>query len=600
MTIESRVRITSVRYDNYKALANFTVRLSDRNFLVGPNNAGKSTIISAFRILSVALRRMNRRKLDMVAGPTGRAYGLVIPADALPISLENVHTNYTEEDTLISFRLSNGNELQLYFPKDGACSLIADAKGTPLLTAAAFRNAFPITLAVIPVLAPVDHSERLVQDETVQSNISTHRASGNFRSYWYLSDENTFAAFASLVLQTWPGMQVTKPILVNHQTNELMMFCEENRIPRELYWVGSGFQIWCQLLTHLFRAQSNTLVVIDEPEIYLHADLQRQLVGLLRTFEADIVVATHSTEIMGEADPHEMVFIDKKNKFAERIKNVEKLQVALAAVGSIHNIALSRLSRSRRVVFFEGDSDFKLVRVFAKQLGFEGVASGLDLFPAKSDGFGSWQKVASLGWGIAKALDSAIGIAAVYDRDYFADGYISEVEQKLSETLAFAHVFDRKEIENFLLMPNALQRAVNAALLDKANRTETPVDESPDVVELLREITDEHRLSVMSQRITREVEHRQEIKSKEHSSSLHNTAMKNFEVEWATLPSRLKLVPGKIVLAELRDRLTNEFHITVTDTKIVTQAKSEDIAEDMRKLLTKLDAFRKDQLAKVD
>jgi len=35
-------------------------------------------------------------------------------------------------------------------------------------------------------------------------------------------------------------------------------------------WVGFGYQIWCQLLTHLSRAAEDSLVVVDEPEVYLH------------------------------------------------------------------------------------------------------------------------------------------------------------------------------------------------------------------------------------------------------------------------------------------------------------------------------------------
>jgi predicted ATP-dependent endonuclease of OLD family len=107
--------------------------------------------------------------------------------------------------------------------------------------------------------------------------------------------------------------------------------------------------------------------------VYLHADLQRQLIGLLRDFDADIVLATHSTEIMGEAEPADLVLIDKRNRAGERIKNVEKLQSALASVGSIHNITLSRLARSRRILFVEGEWDYKLMRMFARQFGLHSL-----------------------------------------------------------------------------------------------------------------------------------------------------------------------------------------------------------------------------------
>ena len=115
---------------------------------------------------------------------------------------------------------------------------------------------------------------------------------------------------------------------------------------RELYWVGFGFQIWCQLLTHLSRATENSLVVVDEPEVYLHPDIQRQLLGILRDIGADALLATHSSEIIAEADPAEIVMIDKRKRKGERLKNVAGVQRALEAVGSSQNITLTSLRRS--------------------------------------------------------------------------------------------------------------------------------------------------------------------------------------------------------------------------------------------------------------
>jgi len=54
-----KVFIKSIKFNNYKALSSYKVNLQETNILVGPNNCGKSTIISAFRILDVALKKAN-------------------------------------------------------------------------------------------------------------------------------------------------------------------------------------------------------------------------------------------------------------------------------------------------------------------------------------------------------------------------------------------------------------------------------------------------------------------------------------------------------------------------------------------------------------
>lgn len=43
-----------VRFRNYKAFPDFVINLREFNVLVGPNNAGESTALGAFRILSEA------------------------------------------------------------------------------------------------------------------------------------------------------------------------------------------------------------------------------------------------------------------------------------------------------------------------------------------------------------------------------------------------------------------------------------------------------------------------------------------------------------------------------------------------------------------
>ena len=87
------VRISSIKFTNFKALDNYSVSFGETNILVGPNNAGKSTIISAFRILDVALRKARRLNAERIPLPHGFGFGHRVPEQQINVSLENVATN---------------------------------------------------------------------------------------------------------------------------------------------------------------------------------------------------------------------------------------------------------------------------------------------------------------------------------------------------------------------------------------------------------------------------------------------------------------------------------------------------------------------------
>jgi energy-coupling factor transporter ATP-binding protein EcfA2 len=286
----AKKRFTKVQFKNYKALSNYSVSLRQFNILVGPNNSGKSTILGAFRILSEGIRRARARKPEPFRQNGGTAWGYKIPLDDLPISTENVFANYNDSiPATIEFSLSDGNRLELYFPEVGLCYLICHAT-RPIQSPAGFKREFPTTVGFVPVLGPVEHNEPLYKVEAARKALLAHGASRNFRNIWYHFSED-FDEFRGLIRSTWPGMDVEKPT-VNYGDGKptLTMFCPEERYPREIYWAGFGFQVWCQMLTYMLRARNDSLLIIDEPDIYLHSDLQRQLLNLLENLGPDILM----------------------------------------------------------------------------------------------------------------------------------------------------------------------------------------------------------------------------------------------------------------------------------------------------------------------
>jgi hypothetical protein len=94
--------------------------------------------------------------------------GYRIPEESVPISLENVQTDYNGAESRVTFYLSNGNQLILIFPHDGGCVLGPRVDGGIVISAANFKREFPISLVIVPVHA-AKHSALLHLQSVIDS-----------------------------------------------------------------------------------------------------------------------------------------------------------------------------------------------------------------------------------------------------------------------------------------------------------------------------------------------------------------------------------------------------------------------------------------------
>lgn len=580
--------ISSVKFWNFKALSEFGVSLQRMNVLVGPNNCGKSTVLSAFRVLEQAMRTARSRRPTRV--DTHReswAPGHFIPDNRIPIPIENVHSDYSDVDSRIDFRFANGNFIYLFFPAEGGARIYWKTRTRTPTSAATFRSAFPVQVNVIPVLGPVERHERIVTVETVRRATGTPTASRHFRNFWKMNPEG-FDEFRQLVEETWPGMSVGRPEIASYEERRLAMYASEYRKDRELYWSGLGFQVWCQLLTYISRYKDADLLIVDEPEVYLHPEVQRRLLGILREAKPDVLLATHSVEILGEAEPSEILLIDKTKRSAQRLRDVDGVQQALDIIGSIQNITLTELARNRRLLFVEGLNDYKIMRRFAKILGFSDLAAGIGLTALGSGGFSSWENIKGFSWGLTRALSSALKIAAVFDRDFRSDDEISSLKVDMEENDIFANFHSRKEIENYLLRRQPLCRTIRRLIRRRTGEEEPNVDSMLN--DTLRQITSQLKADCSGQYVSsfcRFHEH-----SGQDQATLASRAIAVFDSKWERIETRLEIVPGKQVLKTLRSSLQDKYQISLTDYEIISSFRKEDVPNDLVALIQRLDEFR--------
>jgi energy-coupling factor transporter ATP-binding protein EcfA2 len=590
LLLANPLRITSVRFSRYKAFRDYSVSLERFNILVGPNNAGKSTILSAFRILAEALRRAKSKSPTFIEGPDGVTRGYQVNLGNVPIATENIFHEYNEMlPASVTFRVSSGDRLVLFFPSRGTCYLICESSGRAITSPSAFKKHFDLEIGFVPTLGPVEHEEPLYQQEAAREALLTHGASRNFRNIWYHYPE-FFPQFRQLITETWPGMDIKLPeVDRTHDKALLRMFCPEDRIDREIFWAGFGFQVWCQMLTFIVANRSASLFLIDEPDIYLHSDLQRQLVGLLRSLGPDILLATHSTEIMMEAEHADILLVSKENQAAKRLKSQGQLQSIFSSLGSSIRPVLTQIGRSKMLVFVEG-KDFHVISQFAAKLGVAAVANRSRFAVIPAGGFNP-TKARAFKEGVEETLGTKVSAALIFDRDYRSEDEVAEQLRAFRKYCDYAHIHSRKELENFLLVPDALDRAIAARVSERSERTGQPAFYSGSIRQQLEIITDKMKNPLLGQLLTRRPNVEEKLKPESHRSTMVANAIADFDNKWIDLDIRLQIVHGKEVLAAVNEYLQSTLQINITATQIIDAMLPTEIPDEMKQIVFALADF---------
>ncbi len=584
--------ITSIKFYNYKSFNQFTISLNEFNILVGPNNAGKSTVIGSLKILAEGIRKARARKPIFTHDPKGKQiYGYEIDLNDVPVAIENVFHDYDDDSpAIIRFRLSDGAVLQVFFPQTGGCFLNYESENAVVRSPADFKKRVTIEIGYVPILGPVEQKEKLFQKEAARLALLTHTASRNFRNIWHHYGDD-FEIFKELVRSTWAGMDIAKPeINQSRKDATLDMFCPEERIPREIFWAGFGFQVWCQMLTYIVKNKNATLFLVDEPDIYLHSDLQRQLLGILKSLGPDIIIATHSTELISEAELNDILLINKSNQSAKRIKDPSQLRDIFKVLGSNLNPVLTQIAKSKRVLFVEG-KDFSIFSKIARIMKKDQVANRSDFAVVPIEGFNP-TRLRAFKEGIEKTIGSKILSAVIFDRDYRSASEVAKEKAELENGNHFAHIHSCKEIENFLLVPEAIEKALNDRLKESNLRSGSSMEFKDDINEIMDSISDSFKHQTQAQLQSHRGKFEKSINPRTDDSTILEKILREFYETWANLHERLTLISGKDFLSKLNEHFQLNYKVSVSQANIVNSFGKIEVPQELRKLIEEIDRFR--------
>ncbi|MFI9149751.1 ATP-dependent nuclease [Streptomyces sp. NPDC053367] len=572
-----------MRLKNFKAFESFYISFRDSSLLVGPNSAGKSTILTALRLAEACLR-LAKRVRPSTSNPHRGSYYLSYPVPTRDFAAlsESIRHNFRDHETSMELVWKNGSRMRAVWPErlpfedePTPFFYLLDPAGNSPRAIAPVKANFS-TIGVVPTLSPLEHEEPILEVETVKKNLNTRLSSRHFRNQLRMLDNSgewdDFMRFASPWLA---GITLKRPV-TKYDTSSIDVFFTEGASgsEKEIVWAGDGVQIWLQLLLHLYRAEDLPTLVLDEPEVFLHADLQRRLVRLLEYMDSQVVLATHSTEVLTEADPESIVWVDKTRRQAVRAPKDENLTGLHSALGSVFNLAMAKALRAKGVVFVEG-KDVRILKLVSKTLGLGRISEETTLAVVPMNGYSKWEHAEAFGWFLREFLGESVKALVLLDRDYRTETQVTDVENRFDSAMVQAHVWKRKELESYLIIPETIARL-----------SKCPVAEVEDIIETV--------MGKMQNRVTSRLlaeKLASEKRTGRDVAEINEEGLNDLSEGWKRSEFRYSVCPPKKVLAGLNKELQRRKYKAVSFEAVARAAKPEEIPVEMSTFLRKIESL---------
>jgi hypothetical protein len=575
--------LESIRFTNYKCFRDQTIPLRPSTIVLGRNNAGKSTIVEGLRLISLVANRIQHLRFH--APPAWADIyrinrGVAPSIDDLDINFEGVFHRSSDPPAVITAKFDNGSSIELILGvekgRGQVHAITRNGRGRIAQTASEAAQAQIPQIAILPQVAPVERTEQVLSPEYVQRNLSTSLAPRHFRNQINLLYQH-YRDFRAIAEETWPGLRVDT--FIGHGGNigdELRLNVRNDDFVGEISWMGHGLQMWLQTIWFLARSRSARVVMLDEPDVYMHPDLQRRLIRFLKEKFPQIILTTHSVEMLAEVDPKEMLIIDRRQKCAAFADTMPTMQRAIDVLGATHNIQLSRLWGARKVILVEGEDMQILRRLY--DLVFPDSLDSLATIPSfPIGGWGGWNYAVGSSMLLRNAGGEEISTYCILDSDYRTPREIESRQNDAKVKNVRLHVWHQKEIENYLVVPAAIRRTI-ASSCSKPPTEQEIMSELVDIAASCKnDIYDNFAES-----------YNLEDRAK-GSKTANQKAREHLDPIWKSPSGFLHRVPGKAMLSRLSEWSKSQFGVSFGIATLLGNLRREDLSDEVIAVLTSIE-----------
>jgi predicted ATPase len=270
------------------------------------------------------------------------------------------------------------------------------------------------------------------------------------------NDRQVFDAIEKLVQDAVPGIGRLQSPLNSNQTFVGFRPSGHNTRPIALDQMGGGIEQLLMVALVLLTTDRDHPIFLEEPESHLHPGAQRFLLDRLRADGRQVVVATHSPAFIDLVRPSAIFRTTLKSgrTTIEPAADPKRLGDLLSDIGARNSDVLL----SDAVLFVEGPTDRDILLAWSDTLGRSLAAYGVSVLPMGGGGARGAKARAN----VLESISAGAPIPHLFvlDRDERSSRELEGLARTLDQHL---WILQRREIENYLLVP----KAILGALRDK-------------------------------------------------------------------------------------------------------------------------------------
>ncbi len=459
--------LKSLTLQNFRGFSDHRIEFGPETILIGQNNAGKTTIIEALRVLSVAQMRVH--SANLIGCPVWldgfcQGAGFKPSLETIDFDFENVqHAYAAEKPAIIKAKLRNNNEIHIYIGT-GSEQVFCQLRLGPnriVHSRSDIRERTFGSTRVMPPIGSLLPREKHIAKGRLNRYLDGYLAYRHFRNQLW-ERPSDYRKFVKLLEDTWTTAKIHS-FENDHgaERNQYSLLVREGKFTSEISWHGHGLQAWMQTAWFLARVPSDCTIVLDEPDVYLHADIQRKLIKVIESLKFNqSIVATHSSEIISDVPTQSVVLVQKRNRVSKPSENTTEIQKALRTMGSLHSIQLSKIAERGRVLIVEGQ-DRRFLLDVAFKLGPKVFDRFNQLAVMELGGKGNWTHALGAAEALNKTSAGAIQTSLILDSDYMLDEEKKKFNYKAETCGLDLHIWQKKEIENYFICDTAISRYIS-------------------------------------------------------------------------------------------------------------------------------------------